>query len=93
MDEMTDIIIDAAVECGIPLEINANGIRRGLTEDELGPHYLYPHFRFWEKAAEAKVPTVISADCHSPSLLYDDDVRRARTFAEELGVRLIDEIT
>lgn len=93
MEEMTDIIIDSAIECDVPLEINANGIRRGLVEDKLGLHYMYPHFKFWEKVAEAKVPAVVSADCHAPSLLYDNDVKRARAFAEEMGVRLIDEIT
>lgn len=94
MDEMTDIIIEAAVQYDIPLEINANGIRRGLyTDNDLGVHYMYPHFKFWEKAAEAKVPTVISSDCHSPRLLYDDDVRRARQFAEEMRLNILEEIT
>ncbi len=92
MDEMTDIILEAAVRCDVPLEINANGIRRGLIEDELGLHYLYPHFKFWEKAAAAKIPAVISSDCHAPHLLLDDDVVRTRRFAEELGVNVIDEI-
>lgn len=92
MDEMTDIILESAVHYGVPLEINANGIRRGFTQDSLGLHYMYPHFKFWEKAAAAKVPTVVSADCHAPHLLYDNDVKRARKFAEEMGVNLVDTI-
>lgn len=90
MDEMTDIIIESAVKYDIPLEINANGIRRGLINDELGLHYMYPHFKFWEKAAEAKAKVMISSDCHAPQLLLDNDVIRARRFADEMGLNVID---
>lgn len=90
LDEMTDIIIESAVKYDIPLEVNANGIRRGVINDELGTHYMYPHFKFWEKAAEAKAKTVVSADCHAPHLLLDDDVRRARQFAEGMGLNIIE---
>lgn len=94
MDEMTDIILEAAMRYDVPLEVNANGIRRGTIHDkELGRHYMYPHFKFWEKAAAAKVPTVISSDCHMPSLLYDADVLRTRQFAEEMGINIIEKIT
>lgn len=90
MDEMTDIIIESAVKYDIPLEVNANGIRRGLIKDAEGVHYMYPHLKFWEKAAEAKAKTVISADCHAPHLLLDTDVERARQFAEEMKLNIID---
>ena len=90
MDEMTDIIVESAVKYDIPLEVNANGIRRGIVNDELGQHYMYPHYKFWEKAAQAKAKTIISADCHSPNLLLDEDVRRARRFADAMGLNVID---
>lgn len=89
-DEMTNIIVDGAVKYGIPLEVNANGIRRGLIEDKDGEHYMYPHCKFWEKVAEANVKTIISADCHAPHLLLDDDVRKARQMAEDWGLNIID---
>jgi hypothetical protein len=54
---------------------------------------MYPHFKFWEKAADAKAKTVISSDCHAPYLLLDDDVIRTRRFAEEMGLNIIDALT
>ena len=35
MDKMTDIIIESAIKNHIPIEINANGVRRGLICDDL----------------------------------------------------------
>lgn len=90
-DKMSDIIIDAAIKYDIPLEVNANGIRRGLIEDGMcGTHYMYPHYKFWEKVAEAKVKTIVSSDCHAPHLLFDDDVRKVRQIAENWGLNIID---
>lgn len=92
MDKMTDIIVESAVKNDIPLEINANGVRRGLINDELGMHYMYPHFKFWEKVAEAKARVVISADCHNPALLNDSDVQKCRDIAKNWGLHVIDSI-
>ena len=47
MDEMTDIILESAIKNDIPLEINANGVRRGFVKDGAGLHYMYPHYKFW----------------------------------------------
>lgn len=90
MEKMTDIIIESAVKNDIPLEINANGVRRGIIIDELGKHYQYPHFKFWEKVAEAKAKVIISSDCHNPALLNDSDVKKCRNIAENWGLNVID---
>lgn len=92
MDEMSDIIINSAVKNGIPLEINANGVRRGTYVDSLGTHFTYPHFRFWEKVAGSGAGVVISADCHNPALLNDGDVEKCRELAKIWGLNVIDEI-
>ncbi len=92
MDKMTDIIVESAVKNDIPLEINANGVRRGFITDELGTHYMYPHFKFWEKVAEAKAKVVISSDCHNPALLNDSDVQKCRDIAKNWGLHVIDAI-
>lgn len=90
MDEMTDLIVDAAVKYDIPLEVNANGIRRGLVTEGDDVHYMYPHYKFWEKVAEAKAKTIVSADCHAPYLLLDDDVRKTKEMAHNWGLNVID---
>lgn len=90
LDKMTDIIINAAVKYDMPLEFNANGLRRGVIENADGLHYMYPHYKFWEKAAEAGIKTVIGADCHSPKLLLDDYVERGKEIAASWGLNVID---
>ena len=84
--------MESAVRYDIPLEINANGIRRGTVTDSLGEHYMYPHYKFWEKASEAGAKVVVSADCHSPHLLDNDEVHQAKAIAKSWGLRLIDDI-
>lgn len=92
MDEMTDIIIDSAVRNNIPLEINANGIRRGLVTDSMGTHYYYPLYHFWQKVAGSGAKVVISSDAHSPRLLNDSDVQKGRDIAANWGLDVIDHI-
>ena len=92
MDRMTDMIVDSAVRHDVPLEINANGVRRGIISDELGEHYMYPHYKFWEKVAEANAKVIISSDCHRPDLLNDSDVKKCREIAKNWGLNVIDEI-
>ncbi len=89
MDEMTDIIINAAVKHDIPLEVNANGIRRGLWTDGDDAHYMYPHYKFWEKVAESGAKTIVSADCHAPYLLLDKDVIKTKQLANNWGLNVI----
>ena len=92
MDEMTDMIIDSAVKNDVPLEINANGVRRGIVRDSEGEHYGYTHFRFWEKVAGSGAKVVISADCHNPALLNDSDVQKCRDIAKNWGLDVIEEL-
>lgn len=92
MDKMTDIIIESAIKNHIPIEINANGVRRGLICDDLGQHYMYPHFQFWEKAASAKADVMISSDCHHPTQLNDSDVQKCRDIAANWGLNVIESL-
>ena len=93
MDEMTDIIIDSALRNRVPLEINANGVRRGYITDSLGAHYMYPHFKFWEKVAESGAEVVISADCHTPALLSDSAMDKCRTIARNWRLNVVEELS
>ena len=51
---------------------------------------MYPHYKFWEKAAEAKAKVIIGSDCHNPALLNDCDVQKCRDIAKNWGLRVID---
>ena len=92
MERMTDIIVESAVKHDIPMEIKANGVSRGIITDELGEHDRYPHYKFWEKVAEAKARVIINSDCHSPALLNDSYVKKCREIARAWGLNVIEEI-
>ena len=81
-----DIIIDAAVETGVILEFNANGFRRGIHEYPDGPRFMYPHRKFWEKAARSEAKVIIGSDCHEPSQVWDEQMARAQKVLAELGI-------
>lgn len=70
-------IVQAAKELDIPLELNCNGLRRGLQ---------YPSMKFWELAAEYGCRTVISSDAHSPGALYDEGWFKGIKMLETLGI-------
>ena len=66
---------------GVPLEINAYGLRKGEKAH-------YPWLPFWEIAAEENVKCVIGADAHRPQDVcgrIDDCV----ALAEKLGLQIV----
>lgn len=81
-------IIEAAKECGIPLEINANGIRKGPREMKEGLRYLYPRKEFWEMVKEIGGSVIISSDAHQPEQLLDGAVMVAYEFARDIGLKV-----
>lgn len=83
-------MIDAAVRTGTVLEFNANGLRRGIHDYPDGPRLMYPHRRFWEKAAEAGVPVIIGSDCHEPKQVWDKRMPEARGILLEMGIVPLD---
>ena len=81
-------IIDAAIMYNIPLEINANGIRKGTRDLPEGKRYLYPRLEFWQLVKEKGAKVIVSSDAHDPEKLWDDDVLRAYEFARQLGIEV-----
>jgi len=81
-------LIRAAKAYHVPLEINANGIRKGIRQLEDGLRYLYPRLEFWEIAKAEKVKVIVSSDAHQPSTLFDDDVKMAYKFAYDIGIEV-----
>ncbi len=85
-DEAADIIIEAATGMDIPLEINANGMRRGVFNWDGVKRYLYPYWRFWDKVAESNAKVIIGSDAHEPGFLCDDFFKESEKFALERGI-------
>ncbi len=65
-------IIQEAIRLDIPLEINANGLRKGLVDTPDGLRWQYPMFRFWNLAAKFGPKTVIGSDAHTPETIIDN---------------------
>jgi len=65
-------IIRCAKEYGMPLEINANGMRKEkILDDDLEYRYIYPHWNFWELAASEGAEALAGSDAHSPREIID----------------------
>ncbi|MCR1809417.1 PHP domain-containing protein [Haploplasma modicum] len=93
-DEMYELlrpIIKTAKELDIPLEVNANGIRRSLVEDNNKDinKVKYPKIKFFEMVKEENAKVIISSDCHSVDALDDFAISEANKFVKELGLDLV----
>ncbi|HPY91565.1 MAG TPA: hypothetical protein PLT23_12610, partial [Lentisphaeria bacterium] len=87
----TGSIVEAAVACQVPLEINAYGLRKKMVVDSDGCRHLYPLRRFWEIAAEYDdLQVVVNSDAHLPEDVWgntDDAIR----LAQELRLRVVND--
>ncbi|NLY92247.1 MAG: histidinol-phosphatase [Firmicutes bacterium] len=62
------MILEAAAEYQIPLELNAYGLRKPLKDTTAGARPPYPLSPFWELAATVKGLTVVAnSDAHHPA--------------------------
>lgn len=78
-----------AAELSMPLEINANGVRKGLHDKPEGLRYKYPREEFWEIAKECNVKVLVNSDCHHPYEFHDDAVIKAKELANKWGIEII----
>ncbi|MDO4292795.1 MAG: histidinol-phosphatase [Eubacteriales bacterium] len=85
-----DILIEAARRTGTVLELNANGIRKGLRRLGGQLRYPYPHPEFWRRVSVAQLPVLVGSDCHSPAFLWDDCVKEAYRLGREWELRFVD---
>ena len=82
--------MQAAVQHDLPLEINANGVRKGLIKDGDIMRYRYPWRPFWEIAGEYGAKVLCNSDAHTPAeLLLKVDA--CHEFAAELGLNVIND--
>ena len=88
-DLASDIIIEAALQSKIPLEFNANGLRREIQEFCDGSRYPYPHEKFWMKVAKHPIQVIINADAHHPNNIDDDKMELAHELARQWGLNVI----
>jgi histidinol-phosphatase (PHP family) len=80
------MIIEASITYNVPLEFNANGLRRGIKKTKQGDRYHYPVKAFWELARDKGCTIVFSSDAHKPTYLYDDTVKKAEALAQSWNI-------
>lgn len=78
-----------AIELNMPLEVNANGVRKGLHPKLEGLRYNYPREEFWHIAKECGVKVLVNSDCHHAIELNDDSVEKAKELAKQWGLDII----
>ena len=83
-EEQLRIVCKEANSCGLPLEYNLWGIRKG-------GHY--PAERFWQIAAEENCKVVLGVDAHAPDILADKTMfANAEAYIHSLGMELLEEL-
>ena len=81
--ECMDRIFRVCEKNNVVIEINANGIRG---------HKHYPNREVFELSKKYNLRYIISSDAHNPEFLYDDAMRKAEEFADDLKLNVINRI-
>lgn len=84
IEQAFEFMIKTAVEQGVVLELNANGVRNA--------RFSYPTDLLANCCAKYGARVIISSDCHSPRELYDEYVVKLYAYAKARGLNVIDTI-
>lgn len=76
-------VIRASIDLHVPIELNANGLRKG-------PQARYPWVPLWEMAAEMGAECVVGADAHKPNHVWDH-IPDLQDIAEKCGLQIVNE--
>lgn len=91
-ERIARMIAEASITYNVPLELNANGIRRGLVKTDQGMRYLYPRMEFWEVIREYNCEVIINSDAHYLNQHDDEELRKAYKLGNEWGLNIIDSL-
>ena len=81
-------MLSAAADVGLPLEINAYGLRKPLIDTPAGPRRKYPWLPFWELAGECGVRAIVNSDAHEPHNVAGD-MAEAAAIAQRFGLEVV----
>lgn len=84
MRDAFDKMIKTAVDCGVIVELNANGIRNA--------GFTYPTDLVVDLCEKYNAKVIVSSDCHLPRELNDEHVRRLAAYAKQRGLNVVDTI-
>lgn len=86
---MSKYIIETAVGCNVPLELNISGICKTALHPDEASNLNYPIRQFWEIAADLGAEVVLGTDAHHPIRL-DTNMYHGFKMIEELGLKQAD---
>lgn len=90
----THRIAKVANEYDVILEVNANGLRRGIVKDNDGERYPYPSEKFWNIIAShyPQTKVLVNSDCHNPNFLNDKYMKMAREMAKDWNLNVLERL-
>lgn len=94
MYELLRPVVKIAKELDIPIEFNANGIRKAKvrlnTLDE--SKYLYPRMEFFKIVKEENAKVHVSSDAHSMADLHDYAIEKSYQLIDDLKLEVVDSL-
>ncbi len=84
-------LVDASISLGVPLELNAYGLRKPAMQMPGGLRAQYPWRPFWELVAEKGAPVVVGADAHRPEDVWGNS-DAILILADELGLTPVNDL-
>lgn len=82
---MLGAILDAAIDCNLPVEINGNGLNRNMNQTKNGLRHPYPYDEFWDLVSTKNIDVVCSSDAHSPDCVISW-AKDAREYAKKHNI-------
>ena len=92
-EKAAHMIIQKSIDHQVPLEFNANGIRRGIKVTSQGKRYPYPREEFWKIASTYSPIVILSSDAHAPNLLTDKTMDEAIELMEKWNLKITEKLT
>ena len=90
--EITYDICKEAKKYNIPLEINAGGIRKGLTKMDGKDVYPYTNDYFYQIASKIGNDIIFGIDAHHPDHFHLDIIKQLYAFAQKNNLHIINKI-
>lgn len=90
--KITHRLANIAIKYNLPIELNAQGMRRWSRINSRP--YAYPFIEFWEIIARdyPQIKIIVSSDAHSPEALNDEAVKKCIELSQSLNLNTIESL-
>lgn len=85
---------ECAKDCGVPLEMNDNGLRKCLIDTEEGKRHPYTNKEFWLMMKDMGVKIAMGSDAHMPQDVQGNETEGFPSatikLSQDIGIKLVD---